>query len=144
MWSFIGYALAVLFALLMLAIVGFIIFGDIVLARRYIKANRVIGNIVKADGVSETANYGLLQPATKYFKYIVDYSVDGKIYQGVFLSKNEGLPEGLPVEVRYTVYKDGSIEIVNRDYRDRLFRLIFVVILAIPMCILIIVFLDNE
>lgn len=136
MGRIIAYIIAVLFALIAGLILFLFIAVDVIKTKEYMKANRTSGVVRRDAGEEDFANYGKLQPPTKYWKYLVDYQVDGKMYSGIFLcGKDEKYDVGTDVEVRYVIDKDGIPEIVNSEYKDRLFRLIFVVILAIPFSV---------
>lgn len=136
MGKVIAYIAAVLFALGALLIVGIIITADIIRTREYICAFRTTAKVSGHAGEDRTSNYGLQQAPTKYYRYHVTYSVGNRICSGIHLCKKERFKEGDTVEVRYVIRKDGTPEIVNRDIKDRFFRMVLCAVIAIPLCII--------
>lgn len=131
MGKILAYILAMLFALLALFLLGLFIVTDIIRTREYMKASRTTAKISGYGGRVKTANYGLLQPATRYHQYDVCFMVDGQTCRGKYLCKKAGLGEGDQVEVRYVRTADHTIKIVNRDIKDRFFRMLLCAAAAI-------------
>lgn len=132
------YILAVIFALFVLAILGLIVAADIVRTKEYIKANRTNARVNGYTGVKTTSNYGLLQASSKYHEYDVSYMVNGMSYTGRHLSKEARIMPGQIIEIRYVVDDKGEVKIVNRNIKDRFFRMLICAAIAIPLCIVII------
>ena len=136
MGKIIAYILAVMFALCAILILGLFVAVDIVRTKEYLHADRTIARIRGYVGVKNTANYGLWQAPTKYHGYEVAFTVGGKSCSGIHLSKDRLFKEGDSVEIRYVVSKKGEVEIVNRDIKDRFFRMLICAVIAVPFCII--------
>lgn len=136
MAKILAYIIAFLFAMCVCLIFALVIAIDAMETRKYFKASKAFAKVDRCDGMKNTSNYGLGQPATKYSKYIVSYNIENSIYSGVFLSKKRFLAEGDIVEIHYIIGKDGIPEIINRDVKDRFVRLLFCMALAVPVCII--------
>lgn len=132
--------MAVAFALLAAVILGLVIAADAVKTREYVRASRVMARIDRYAGEKKTSNYGLLQPASRYYCYDVSFVINGNMCSGRHLSKESGLQPGEPVEVRYIHSSDQGIRIVNGDIKDRFLRMVICAAIAIPLAIAYIIF----
>lgn len=140
MGKIIIYIMAVVFALAVAAILGLVIVADALKTREYLRAGRVMAKIDHCAGEKKTSNYGLLQPASRYYCYDVSFVINGNMYSGRHLSKEIGLRTGDPVEIRYINLSDQGIKIVNRDIKDRFLRMVICAVIAIPLSVLCIIF----
>lgn len=136
MGTAIAYIVAVLFALCAFAVLGLVLAADIVRTKEYLSASRTMAQVVRQEGERRTANYGFQQAAAKYYGYQVSYTVGGKSCSGIHLSKKDIFREGDTVEIRYVMRRNGTPEIVNRDIKDRFFRLLLCAAIAVPVCII--------
>lgn len=140
MGKMIAYGIAVLFALCAFLVLALIVAADIAGTREYIRACRTMARVNGPAGESRTANYGLQQTPTKYYAYHVTYHVNNRTCSGIHLCRKDILKEGDAVEIRYTIRKDGTAEIVNRDIKDRFFRMLLCAAIAVPLCMIGIVY----
>lgn len=131
-----AYIIAMLFAICAGAVFLLFIAADFVRTREYNHAYKTMAKVQDYMGVHKTANYGKYARSCVYHKYAVTFIVDGRLYNGEHLVKNESLVKGQDVLIRYTKEKDGTAKIVNRDIRDRFYRFLLCVIIAVPVCIL--------
>lgn len=140
MGHILAYILAVIFALVAVMVLVIIIISDVRQTREYLNAYRVLATIDEYKGVKKTSNYGLTQPGTKYQQYAVSFTVRGQQCSGIHLCKEKGLSVGDQIEVRYVRTEDNEIKVVNRDIKDRFFRMLICTAIAVSLCIIYIVF----
>ena len=136
MGKIVAYIVAAVFALCAFLVLALIIAADIIRTREYIQAFQTTAKVNNHAGESRTSNYGLQQAPTKYYRYHVTYVVNDKVCSGIHLCKKDIYKDGDIVEIRYILKKDGTPEIVNRDIKDRFFRMLICAAIAIPLCII--------
>lgn len=122
-------------------VLGLFIVSDFIRTKEYINADRTMAHVNGCIGIRKTANYGRYQLPTKYYEYDVVFIVNGRTCSGTHLCKENKLKPGDTVEVRYTTGTDGTVKVVNRDIKDRFLRILICTAVAIPLCIVFIVFL---
>ena len=116
-----------------------IIYSDYCKTKEYNNANKIKATIMNKAGIRECANYGKGQANTKYIAYEVEYYVDGIRNDGTHLEKKDDYNVGDIVEIRYIYDKKNGYQIVNRDIKDRFYRLVLSACLAIPLIVIAIV-----
>lgn len=131
------HILAILFVIALLgAVYFFFIRLDIQEAKKYRKARKSRGIILKAMGEEKVGFYGEHRKRI-YYKYLVRFSSNEGIYEEPFLTKEANLAEGTTVDVRY-VMEEGENHIVNPVSYHRVRELTIAAVCAIPFCIVII------
>lgn len=135
MGQILAYIVAIIFTLPVCAFLGLFVMADFVRTKEYNHANKTIATILDRAGVHETSNYGRQQAATTYHEYTVEFIVGDRAYQGNYFCKDASLKQGQEVEIRYVLEKDGTARLVNCDIRDRFYRFLLCVLIAIPFSV---------
>lgn len=140
------FGFAAIVAIILLIILMLIIYSDYCKTKEFNRANRIKARVVKKVGIHECANYGrhytvhgMRQVNTKYFAYQVEYFIDGASHSGIHLEKKDDYNIGNTVEIRYVWDENGGYRIVNRDIKDRFYRLLFSACLATPLIVVAII-----
>ncbi len=136
------YIIAAAFAVIAVLILGLVITADVIRTKEYLGAARAMAEVNGYAGEHRTSNYGFFQAASKYYGYHVTFMVNSRMYTGIYLSKKKALNEGDMVEVRYITSKDG-VTLVNSNFKDRFFRMLFCAAVVIPVCVIYILFFQH-
>lgn len=125
----------------MLILLAFLI-GDINKAKQYRNAARVQGVICENYGVEKVASYGRNQ-YRKYGKYLVQFETPEGVQTQEVLMKNKNFQRGDITEVRYIIDETG-VHLVDNISNTRLRELLIVVLVAVPLCIVILYLKKNH
>ena len=130
-----AYVVAVIFAFPVCALFMLFVAADFVRTKEYNHAKKIMAVITSYNGIQDTSNYGRYARQTTYHIYAVTFFVDGITYYGDYLCKDGSLKQGQNVEVRYVTDKDGTVRLVNSNIRDRFYRFLLCILIAVPLSI---------
>lgn len=130
------FAVAVSFILIVILQV------DIKMYLRYLRGSTTTVTVYEFYKNSSSDNYERLQMRNYYFLYKVSFMVPEKsgLQHGILWSKEKLNPEEMQ-QTPYWIEKDGSLELTQRNYYDRLKRLLFAFSVAVVFILSAILFL---
>lgn len=117
------YIVKAAFGIIVFLVLLAIVYYDYCKTKEYNNAGKTQAKVISKAGLYERANYGRGQARTKYVAYVVEYYIDGSRQEGTHLEKKDCYEIGDTVEIRY-VHDNSGYKVVNRDIKDRFYRLL--------------------
>ena len=134
--------LAFIFAICAVGYLLLFIIADAVLAFKYLNGKLIKVKIIEILGEEEVAGYGRSTQSIDYFKYKVEYTVNGEIKTGEVYEKKKrkSSPKSIGQKVKASciIWDDGKCELVSRVNYDRFIRLIAVIIVTLILILIIV------